>query len=164
MSIYLQWRSLQRLARKVQISDLKILHHRDGLMAIHKPYGLAVHHGPKVKFSLVDMFPEIEKQYDLPKNSLALANRLDKNTSGVLLLSYDQDLANHIAELFKQRLIRKKYLAILVGHHKVNVGILSGSFSEQKDRKQYKQMVDQVKFLITDYKHYDIFCFCPFCL
>lgn len=113
-------------------------------MAIHKPYGLAVHHGPKVKFSLVDMFPEIEKLYDLPKNSLALANRLDKNTSGVLLLSYKQEMANHIVELFKQRLIRKKYLAILVGHHKVNVGILSGSFSEQQDRKQYKQIVDQV--------------------
>ena len=157
MSIYLQWRSLQRLARKVQISDLKVLHHKDGLMAIHKPYGLAVHHGPKVKFSLVDMFPEIEKLYDLPKNSLALANRLDKNTSGVLLLSYEQEMANHIVELFKQRLIRKKYLAILVGHHKVNVGILSGSFSEQQDRKQYKQIVDQVSYIFYNSFNYVVF-------
>ena len=157
MSIYLQWRSLQRLARKVQISDLKVLHHKDGLMAIHKPYGLAVHHGPKVKFSLVDMFPEIEKLYDLPKNSLALANRLDKNTSGVLLLSYKQEMANHIVELFKQRLIRKKYLAILVGHHKVNVGILSGSFSEQQDRKQYKQIVDQVSYIFYNSFNYVVF-------
>ena len=157
MSIYLQWRSLQRLARKVQISDLKVLHHKDGLMAMHKPYGLAVHYGPKVKFSLVDMFPEIEKLYDLPKNSLALANRLDKNTSGVLLLSYKQEMANHIVELFKQRLIRKKYLAILVGHHKVNVGILSGSFSEQQDRKQYKQIVDQVSYIFYNSFNYVVF-------
>ena len=147
MSIYIQWRSLQRLAKRIELSDLKVLYQRDGLMAIHKPYGLPVHRGPKVNFSLVDMFPEMEKQYNLSKNCLHLANRLDKNTSGVLLLTYNQDMANHVAELFKQRSIRKKYLAILIGHCKSNTGVLSGSFSEQQEKNQYKQLVDQVRFL-----------------
>ena len=145
MSVYIQWKMLQRIANNIKPIDLNVLYKGNGLMAINKPYGVPVHQGPKVKRSIVDLFPELEKHHELSPQSLALANRLDKNASGVLLLTYNKDTATKIAELYQQRLIKKKYLAVLLGRWKTNKGTLTGSFSEEFHRgKVYKQTIKEV--------------------
>lgn len=143
MSIYLQWKLLQRTAQKITAADLNVLHNKSGLFAIQKPYGITVHEGPKVKHSITKLFPQIEELYGLPENSLALANRLDKNVCGVLLMTYNEEMAAKIAKMYKQKLIRKKYLAILVGQSKVKSGQLTGSLKEEIVNGKYKQVIQK---------------------
>ena len=123
------WRNLQKNAEKAfnQRIQLKKLYNKDGLLAIYKPYGIPVHNGENVRFSIVDFFPSLEEKYDLRSGSLQLANRLDKNVAGVLLLTYKTDMAQYILSLQKQHLIEKEYLTIVVGKtHKV-YGKLKGN-------------------------------------
>ena len=61
MNIYIQWKNLQRLAQKVTATDLNVLYKGSGLFAIEKPYGIPVHHGPKVKKSIQDLIPDLEE-------------------------------------------------------------------------------------------------------
>ena len=133
---------MQKSAFKITSSNLKKLYFKDGLLALYKPYGLPVHSGPKIKLSMSDFFPGLEQRYNLPAGSLELANRLDKNVAGVLLLTYEKDMAARIAELYQKRLIRKGYLAIIVGSTSQVDGTLSGDIVEHlSDGKRYKQTV-----------------------
>ncbi|XP_066917605.1 pseudouridylate synthase RPUSD4, mitochondrial-like [Clytia hemisphaerica] len=144
MSVYIQWKQLQKIANNIKSTDLNVLYKANGLMAVNKPYGVTVHKGPKVKRSIVDFFPELEQHHELSPQSLALANRLDKNASGVLLLTYNKDMASQMADLYKQRQIKKKYLAVLLGRWKTNKGTLTGSFAEEfHNGKVYKQTIKE---------------------
>lgn len=73
--------------------------YRDGLMlVIDKPVGLPVHRGPKGGASLEDYFDAL--RYGLPR-SPALAHRLDKDTSGCLVLGRHRKALAHLGLLFK---------------------------------------------------------------
>jgi len=144
MSVTSKWKLMQKDVLKLTSSNIKKLYIKDGLLAIHKPYGIPVHNGPKIKKSISDLFPGLETKYKLPAGSLELVNRLDKNVAGVLLLSYKKDTANRLAELYRKRLIEKTYVAILVGNTKHVSGVLKGVPSEQQVGKQrYKQIIQE---------------------
>jgi tRNA pseudouridine32 synthase/23S rRNA pseudouridine746 synthase len=87
--------------------------HRDGLMLIvDKPPGLSVHRGPKGGPSLEDYFDGL--RYGLPRPP-ALAHRLDKDTSGCLVLGRHRKALAHLGLLFKHRKIGKTYWAVVEG-------------------------------------------------
>ena len=87
--------------------------YRDGLMlVIDKPAGLAVHRGPKGGASLEDYFEPL--RFGLPRNP-ALAHRLDKDTSGCLVLGRHRKALALLGKLFKQGKVGKTYWAIVEG-------------------------------------------------
>jgi tRNA pseudouridine32 synthase/23S rRNA pseudouridine746 synthase len=87
--------------------------HRDGLMlVIDKPAGISVHRGPKGGPSLEDWFPHL--RYGLPRGP-ELAHRLDRETSGCLVLGRHRKALAHLSLLFKHRKIDKTYWAITEG-------------------------------------------------
>jgi tRNA pseudouridine32 synthase / 23S rRNA pseudouridine746 synthase len=87
--------------------------YRDGLMlVIDKPAGFAVHRGPKGGESLEDYFDAL--RFGLPRNP-ALAHRLDKDTSGCLLLGRHRKALALLGKLFKQGKIGKTYWAAVEG-------------------------------------------------
>jgi tRNA pseudouridine32 synthase / 23S rRNA pseudouridine746 synthase len=87
--------------------------HRDGLMLIiDKPAGLSVHRGPKGGPSLEDYLDGL--RYGLPRRP-ELAHRLDKDTSGCLLLGRHRKALAHLGLLFKHRKIGKTYWAVVEG-------------------------------------------------
>jgi tRNA pseudouridine32 synthase/23S rRNA pseudouridine746 synthase len=84
--------------------------YRDGLMlVIDKPAGFAVHRGPKGGASLEDYFDAL--RFGLPRNP-ALAHRLDKDTSGCLVLGRHRKALALLGKLFKQGNIGKTYWAV----------------------------------------------------
>jgi len=92
---------------------LSRLLYRDGLMlVIDKPAGFAVHRGPKGGESLEDYFDAL--RFGLPRNP-ALAHRLDKDTSGCLVLGRHRKALALLGKLFKQGKIGKTYWAVVVG-------------------------------------------------
>jgi tRNA pseudouridine32 synthase/23S rRNA pseudouridine746 synthase len=87
--------------------------YRDGLMlVIDKPAGFAVHKGPKGGESLEDHFGAL--RFGLPR-APALAHRLDRDTSGCLVLGRHRKALATLGKLFKGGRIGKTYWAVVEG-------------------------------------------------
>jgi len=87
--------------------------YRDGLMLVlDKPAGFAVHRGPKGGESLEDHFDAL--RFGLPR-SPALAHRLDRDTSGCLVLGRHRKALAQLGKLFKSGAIDKTYWAVVEG-------------------------------------------------
>ena len=92
---------------------LSRLLYRDGMMpVIDKPAGLSVHRGPKGGNSLEDYFDVL--RFGLPRLP-ALAHRLDKDTSGCLVLGRHRKALALLGKLFKNGAIGKTYWAVVEG-------------------------------------------------
>ena len=87
--------------------------YRDGLMlVVDKPAGIAVHRGPKGGESLEDYFGAL--RFGLPR-APALAHRLDRDTSGCLVLGRHRKALAQLGKLFKSGAIGKTYWAVVEG-------------------------------------------------
>ncbi len=87
--------------------------YRDGLiLVIDKPAGIAVHRGPKGGANLEALF--VGLRFGLPRDP-ALAHRLDRDTSGCLVLGRHRKALAKLGLLFKQGKISKTYLAVVEG-------------------------------------------------
>src|SRR5687768_12421806 len=87
--------------------------YRDGLMLIiDKPAGVAVHKGPKGGPCLEDDFPAL--QFGLPRPP-ALAHRLDRETSGCLVLGRHRKALANLSDLFRHGRVGKTYWAVVEG-------------------------------------------------
>jgi tRNA pseudouridine32 synthase/23S rRNA pseudouridine746 synthase len=87
--------------------------YRDGLMlVIDKPAGIHVHRGPKGGESLEDSFDAL--RFGLPRRP-ALAHRLDRDTSGCLVLGRHRKALASLGKLFKAGKIGKTYWAVVEG-------------------------------------------------
>jgi tRNA pseudouridine32 synthase / 23S rRNA pseudouridine746 synthase len=87
--------------------------YRDGLMlVIDKPAGFAVHKGPKGGESLEDYFGAL--RFGLPR-APALAHRLDRDTSGCLVLGRHRKALAELGRLFKAGKVGKTYWAVVEG-------------------------------------------------
>src|SRR5205814_9720939 len=87
--------------------------YRDGLMlVIDKPAGFAVHRGPKGGESLEDYFGAL--RFGLPR-APALAHRLDRDTSGCLVLGRHRKALATLGRLVKSGRVGKCYLAVVGG-------------------------------------------------
>jgi tRNA pseudouridine32 synthase/23S rRNA pseudouridine746 synthase len=96
--------------------------YRDGLMlVIDKPAGMAVHRGPKGGESLEDYFGALT--FGLPRPP-ALAHRLDRDTSGCLVLGRHRKALAELGRLFKQNRIGKTYWAVVEGGPQAEEGCI----------------------------------------
>ena len=87
--------------------------HRDGLMlVIDKPAGLPVHRGPKGGANLESSFDAL--RFGLPRPPV-LAHRLDRDTSGCLVLGRHRKATASLGLLFKHGRISKTYWAVVEG-------------------------------------------------
>ena len=87
--------------------------YRDGLiLVVDKPAGIAVHRGPKGGESLEDHFGAL--RFGLPRPP-ALAHRLDRDTSGCLVLGRHRKALAQLGKLFKSGAVGKSYWAVVQG-------------------------------------------------
>jgi len=96
--------------------------YRDGMMLVlDKPAGIAVHRGPKGGANLEEDFEAL--RFGLPRNP-ALAHRLDRDTSGCLVLGRHHKALEKLGLLFKQGKIAKTYWAVVVGGPDSDEGLI----------------------------------------
>lgn len=79
------------------------------LLVVDKPSGLAVHGGSGVPYGLVDALRELRD------DSLDLVHRIDKDTSGCVMLAKSRDTLNRLHQAFRNHAIDKRYTAIVHG-------------------------------------------------
>ncbi|AMK76226.1 MULTISPECIES: 23S rRNA pseudouridine(955/2504/2580) synthase RluC [Methylomonas] len=88
-----------------------ILYEDDGFIVLNKPTGFAVHGGSGVTSGVIEGLRQIRPQ----QKFLELVHRLDKETSGCLLIAKKRSVLKLLHELFRGDGIQKTYLALLVG-------------------------------------------------
>ena len=122
-------------------------------IAINKPSGLAVQGGTSQKYHIDGMLKYLFKN----SNSTKLVHRIDKDTSGLLLVAKDQQTAITFSNYFKQRKIIKTYLAIVSPSPKTEMGVIDLPISKAGVKDQKKMIVDhdKGKKAITEYKVLD---------
>ncbi|XP_029462697.1 mitochondrial RNA pseudouridine synthase RPUSD4 [Rhinatrema bivittatum] len=97
------------LARGVVYQDKEIV-------VVDKPYGVPVHGGPGVHTSISDVLPVLAKILFGPKGEpLHLCHRLDKETTGAMVLAQSEKTAEYLQHLFRTRQVLKKYWAVSLG-------------------------------------------------
>jgi tRNA pseudouridine32 synthase/23S rRNA pseudouridine746 synthase len=115
--------------------------YRDGLMlVIDKPAGLPVHRGPKGGASLEDYFDAL--RFGLPR-APALAHRLDKDTSGCLVLGRHRKALAHLGLLFKHGKVGKTYWAVVEGSPSEDTGTIDLPLGRLNDARGWWMKPDR---------------------
>ncbi|MFM2043011.1 MAG: hypothetical protein RLY86_1587 [Pseudomonadota bacterium] len=97
----------------------RILHSDDDLLILDKPPGLPVHYGTKVTDHLELYLPDLA----LPGGEVPrLVHRLDKDTSGCLVLARSAEVAARMATLFARGRVGKTYWAVVQGRPRGQAG------------------------------------------
>ncbi|WP_159992632.1 RluA family pseudouridine synthase [Roseomonas sp. 18066] len=115
-----------------------ILYRDDSVIALNKPHGLAVQGGPNIKKHLDGMLDALcfEKE-ERPR----LVHRLDRDTSGVILLARDAGSASKLAAAFRGRDAEKTYWAIVVGQPQFEGGRIDMRLVKQGGGPQGERVV-----------------------
>jgi len=131
-----------------------IIYQDEYVIALNKPSGLATQGGSKTHYH-VDMLSEalIDKAGVKPR----LVHRLDKETSGVLLLARSAKISQKLGAMFKGRNIRKIYWALCHPVPEIYEGTIRAPIAKSGGANKEKMTVDEEegKFSITDYSVLD---------
>ena len=126
------------------IADLheRILHIDDDVIVLDKPPGLAVQGGTGIKKSIDGMLGVLKfDKNERPK----LVHRLDKDTSGILLLGRTAKAAAKLTEAFRSKTVRKIYWAIVVGCPEYSAGRIDLALSKLQGQKGERMVPDPEK-------------------
>lgn len=102
--------SLQKLLTK------RILYEDKDLFIINKPAGISVHGGSQIKIGIIEALRSIFPKYP----HLELAHRLDRDTSGCLILAKKRSILKELHQLLREGQVKKIYWAFTKGHWSVN--------------------------------------------
>ena len=96
-----------------------IIHNDDDIVVFNKPAGLAVQGGTGIRKSVDKMAAAL-----FPYDKIALVHRLDRETSGILVVAKNQRAAQNLAAQFQNKTARKEYLALLNGDVNPRRGVI----------------------------------------
>lgn len=150
---------------------MKILYEDKDILAIDKPAGISVHgDGRNDVETLADL---ILKEYPEMKNvgepmeievngemkkifRPGIVHRLDKDTSGVLLLARNQNAYEFLKKQFQNREIKKTYITLVSGHMKNDTGTIDASIgrspSDPRKRIASRGKSGKLRDAVTEYK------------
>ena len=125
---------------------LNIVYEDKDVVVIDKPAGMVVHPAENFKIhhktlinALLNYFPEI-KNVGEDEFRPGIVHRLDKETSGLLIVAKNNQTFDYLKEQFQKRKIEKHYLALVAGKLKKEKGVIEKPISRSK-KTPTKQMV-----------------------
>jgi 23S rRNA pseudouridine955/2504/2580 synthase len=107
-------------ARPAPPREFPVLLEDEHLLAIDKPAGVAVHGGSGVSFGVIEQLRQARPTARL----LELVHRLDRETSGVLLVAKRRSALTRLQDQFRERETGKTYLALVVGTWPANKKVI----------------------------------------
>jgi 23S rRNA pseudouridine1911/1915/1917 synthase len=125
-------------------SKFPILYETNHLLVIDKPTGVIVHEDGKDTGETISEWAK--KTYHLEgvgeKAREGVVHRLDRNTTGVLILAKDKATHIYLKEQFREHTIRKVYRAIVEGHIRNDTGMISLPLARAKSDFRKRTIVD----------------------
>ncbi len=122
--------------------DLKIIFEDKDILVIEKPAEVMVFPEGKVNKKtlidyLIEKYPQLKQSGDSPR--YGIVHRLDKDTSGILLVAKNTPALNFLQKQFKQNKVIKRYLALATGQIKEKGGEIKTLIGRaEKDRKKQR--------------------------
>ncbi|HOI09318.1 MAG TPA: RluA family pseudouridine synthase, partial [Myxococcota bacterium] len=145
-----------REAPRPQAGDLDILFEDDDLLAINKRPGVVVHPGAGHQSgTLVNQLAATGRTFSVigGADRPGLVHRLDRDTSGVLLIAKSDAAHLALAAQFKDRVVSKTYLALVLGPQIPDRGAIASDFGRRPgDRKQFTGRVRSDRKALTEYE------------
>ena len=138
---------------------LDIVYEDNDLMVVNKPAGLVVHpgcgnyHGTLV--NAIAWHLKDNPRYDPNDPQVGLVHRIDKDTSGLLVVAKTPDAKTHLGLQFYNKTTKRKYNALVWGIVENNEGTIEGNIGRNpKDRMQMAVLSDpaQGKHAVTHYR------------
>ncbi|WP_344954557.1 23S rRNA pseudouridine(955/2504/2580) synthase RluC [Zobellella aerophila] len=96
---------------KVQALDTAIIYEDDALIVLNKPSGTAVHGGSGLSFGVIEGLRALRPE----ARFLELVHRLDRDTSGILLVAKKRSMLRSLHEQLREKTMDKHYLALVRG-------------------------------------------------
>jgi 23S rRNA pseudouridine955/2504/2580 synthase len=106
--------------------EFPLLHEDDALLAIDKPAGVAVHGGSGVSFGVIEQLRRARPA----ARFLELVHRLDRETSGILLIAKKRSALTALQDQFRERETGKTYLALVEGSWPANKKVLDAPLAK----------------------------------
>ncbi len=138
--------------------DLDILFEDRNVTVVNKPQGMVVHPA-KGNFSgtlvnaLLFHYDEIQKSFPYEPLRPGIVHRLDKDTSGVMIVARNGEAHSAIAEQFRSRSVRKVYLAIVRGEPPASRGRIDTQIiRDPRKRQRFTWSTEGGKRAVTFYK------------
>ncbi len=145
--------------------EFGIIYEDENIIVVDKPAGLSVHPRQKKDGSplekevdatlvsgLLARYPEIKNVGDVPLLRPGIVHRLDKDTSGVLIVAKNQKNFDWLKKQFKQRQAEKKYLALVCGAPKNESGEIAQNLARSKSDPTKQKIAKDGKIAITEYR------------
>ncbi|MFA5838686.1 MAG: RNA pseudouridine synthase [Candidatus Paceibacterota bacterium] len=150
------------------LNEIKVIYENENFVAINKPSGLMVHDDGKTNDKtlcdwILKNYPQTENIGEPTKTSSGkiikrpgIVHRLDKETSGVILIAKNQKTFEYIKKQFQNRQIKKTYITFVYGEIKNMEGTIDSPIGKsKKDFRQFSSMKNtrgELREAITKYK------------
>ncbi|MBE5821791.1 MAG: RluA family pseudouridine synthase [Clostridiales bacterium] len=132
-------------------SNLNILYEDESFLIVDKPANLPTH--PSA-YHYDNTLSNIVRNYYMKNNIDTLirpVNRLDKNTSGIVVFAKNQYVQEQLIEQMKQNIFKKEYICIINGHLKKESGIINLPIAREKESIIKRCISDDGDTAITEY-------------
>ncbi len=116
-----------KLNKVAELED-KIIFEDDHLLILNKPSGTAVHGGSGLKFGAIEALRALRPQ----ARFLELVHRIDRDTSGILLVAKKRSALRHLQAQFREKTVKKFYFALVMGEWKTAAKLLMRHFLKTK--------------------------------
>jgi len=125
--------------------EASIILEDDDLILINKPSGMAVHGGSGVRHGLIESFRQLRPNMPF----VELVHRLDKETSGIVMLAKNRNALLELHDLLKDKTcgsgIEKYYQTLVKGHWHGGERHIKNNLQREQGRKQKVRVVDDAK-------------------
>ena len=118
-------------------NEKSLIEDNDEFIVINKKSGVSVQGGTKSKNNLIDIFSNSNLFKDTKPYSV---HRLDKETSGVMIIAKNYNSAKLLTSLFRLRKVHKTYLAICHGVFKNKKGEIRGNLIKYENEKKISEL------------------------
>jgi 23S rRNA pseudouridine1911/1915/1917 synthase len=148
--------SIETTELKPEDIPLNILYEDDDLMVIDKPAGLTVHPAPghaehTMVNAVLSHFPELP---DSGGDRLrpGIVHRLDKDTSGLVLVAKNRAALANLSNQFKSRSVAKIYLTLIKGHILPESGLIEAPIGRDPYKRKQMAVIDSGREARTRYR------------
>ena len=137
---------------------ISIIYEDINLIVVNKPQGILSHPGlSRLENTVVNFLlyhvSNLEDNFKEEKVRPGIVHRLDKDTSGILICAKNLTTLNFLSTQFKERVVKKVYIAIVKGNLKNSAGIIETFIDrDRNDRKKFSVNKSKGKRALTEYR------------
>jgi 23S rRNA pseudouridine1911/1915/1917 synthase len=136
---------------------IPIIHEDKDLLVINKPAGVSAHPAPGEKELTVTEYFKNKLKFETDDERNGVVHRLDKGTSGVMILAKNEKAQETLKKLFKNRKVEKTYLAVIEGHMEPKAGTINIAIERDQKHREKMTVSKAGKEAVTEFATINIY-------